>query len=132
MERNDFVQDYLGAYRRMKDAAIEKIKNYGDTLEVYEVCKQRLMKRMGYKSASEITEDELDDFKWSNTYCCAFEGKHGFIYCCHIVMVRYNENMKDVDVYLESDEGDVAEWLPASYIGFDTDAIYMTILDFCE
>ena len=116
----------------MKDAAVEKIKEYGKTLEVYEVCKQRIMKREGYKSVDEITDDEMDDMRWCDTYSCAFEGKHGYIYCCHIVMVRYNENMNDVDVYLESDEGDVAEWLPASYIGFDTYAIYMTILDFCE
>lgn len=131
MDKN-YVQDYLSAYKEMKDAAIEKMKNYGKVLEVYKACEQKLMERKGYKSVKEIDEDEFDDFKWSNTYSCAFEGKHGHIYCCHIVMIRYNENTEDVEVYLESDEGDIAEWFNAAYIGFDNDAIYMTIHDFCE
>lgn len=129
MERNDFVQDYLGAYRRMKEAAIEKMKNYGKTLEVYEVCKQRVMERT--KDFDPVDDlDAVEDEIATTTYSCAFEGKHGYIYCCHIVKIRYNENTEDIEVYLESDEGDIAEWFNAAYIGFDNDAIYMTIHDF--
>lgn len=132
MERNKFVQDYLDAYRKMKVAAIEKMKNYGKELDVYEVSKKRLMERQGYENESEISEDELDDIKWADTYCCAFEGKHGTIYCCIIAKVRYNKETEDVDVYLDSDDFYFPEWFPVSCIGFDTDAVYMTILDFID
>lgn len=132
MEKNVYLQDYLDAYRKMKDAAIEKMKNYGKELDVYEVCKKRLMERQGYENESEICDDELDDIRWADTYCCTLEGRHGTIYCCIIAKVRYNKKTEDVDVYLDSDEGYFAEWHPASDVGFETDAIYMTILDFID
>lgn len=132
MEKRDYVKEYLAAYKTMKDAAIEKMKKYGRILEVAEVCRERFMKEKGYASVKEIFADEFDDYWWNNSYSCIFEGRHEILYCCRIVMVRYNKDTKDVDVYLESDEGDIAEWFPASYVSFDVDAVYMTVHDFIE
>lgn len=132
MERKDYVKEYRAAYKTMKDAAIEKMKNFGRILDVAKVCKQRIMKEKGYASIKEICEDEFDDYWWSNTYYCVFLGRYEFLHCCRIVKVRYNKTSKDVDAYLESDEGNIAEWMPASHIGFDRDAVYMTVHDFIE
>lgn len=132
MKKRDYVKEYRAAYETMKDAAIEKMKNFGRILEVAEECKQRIMKEKGYASVKEIYEDELYDYWLSNTYSCIFQGRHEILYCCRIVMVRYNKDTKDVDVYLESDEGDIAQWFPASYVSFDVDAVYMTVHDFIE
>ena len=129
MEKKDYVNDYLSAYKEMKDAAIRKMKEYGKTLEVTDVCMRRLMKRLGCDDPSDVCDEDLDDYKYSNTYSCVFEGKHGILYCCRVMKVRYNSQTNDVDVFLESDEGDVSGWFYASYIGFDSDAIYMTIHD---
>lgn len=132
MEKKDYVKNYLSAYNKMKDAAIRKMKEYGNTLEVIDVCRRRLMKRLGYGDPSDVSDEDLEDYKYSNTYSCVFEGKHGILYCCRVMKVRYNIYTNDVDVFLESDEGDVSEWFDASYIGFDSDAIYMTIHDFVD
>ena len=131
MERNDYVEKYLNARKEMREAAIEKIKNYGKTLEVYEVCKQRVMERT--EDFNPVDDaDQIDEEIASTTYCCAFEGRHGMIYACNIVMVRYNEKYDDVDVYLESDEGDIAEWFSIAEITFEHESAYMTVLDFID
>lgn len=127
-----YVQNYYAAYLAMKDAAIETMKNYGKTLEVHEVCKQLLMERMDYQNESEIMEDELDDFIWENTYSCVFEGKHETTHITNIVKVRYNETANDVDVYLETDDGYIANWMPISRISFGQEAVYQTILEFVK
>ena len=57
--------------------------------------------------------------------------KHEMIYCCRIVMVRYTEE-HGIEVYLETDDGYVAEWFPVDWISGDTDSVWMTIFDFCE
>ena len=132
MKTNDYVKNYWSAYRELKKAATEKIKDYGKTLEVIEICKQRLMERMGYKNEDEIYEDELDDFKCVNTYSCIVESKHEMLYACTIVMVRYDKKSEKVEAYLESDDGYIAEWYPVDWIGWDEQAVYMTILDFIE
>ena len=128
--KKDYVQNYLNAYREMKSSAIEKIKNYGKTLEVYEIRKKRLMEQFGYKSKDEIPQEELDDCICNTSYSCVYEGKHGMLYPCQIVMVRYNSVYNDVDVYLESDDGYIAEWFTICYVGWDFDGAYMTIHDF--
>ena len=130
--KKDYVKAYLAEYKEMKDSAIKKLKEYGKTLDVDAVCEKRIMEREGYKSVDEIYEEELDDYKWSNTYTCAFEDKHGFIYSCRIAMVRYNENTKDVDVYLESEEGDISEWFDVYRVAYEVGAVYMTIHDFID
>lgn len=128
----NYKEKYLAAYKEMKKAAVEKMKNYGKTLEVVEECKKMLMEKQGYMSASEIDEDELRDFKDANIYSCVVIDKHGGTHVCEIIMLRYNEEHDDLDVYLESEYGDISEWLPVSYVDYEVDAIYMTILDFIE
>lgn len=128
----NYVENYFAAYKEMKDAAIEAIKNYGKTLDVYEICKQLFMEKMGYEDESEIYEDEFYDFICENTYSCVMEGKHGNIYIVNIVKVRYNKQREMIDVYLETDDRDVSEWLPISWVTFEKDAIYQTILEFME
>lgn len=130
--KKDYVNNYFAAYKEMKNAAIDAIKNYGKTLEVYEICKQLLMERMGYKNESEILEDEFNVFISENTFSCVMEGKHGTVYIVNIVMVRYNERTETIDVYLESDDGYVAEWFPISWVSFGQDFVYQTILEFVE
>jgi hypothetical protein len=125
----DYVGDYLKAYRQMKKAAITKMKEYGKTLEVVEVCKQNIMKHFGYKSAAEIHDDELQDCLDNNAYSCVFVDKHGFLYDCQIIMVRYNEQMDDVDAYIESREGDIAGWYQSHSI-WEQEGIYMTVHEF--
>ena len=132
MKRNDYVENYFDAYREMKEAAIEKMKNYGKTLDVYEVCKQLLMEREGYKSADEIPEDEFEDFKCTNIYSCYFEGKHEQIYCAQIVKVRYNTETLGIEVYLETDDGYISAWYPIYWISGEVDAVWMTIFDFAK
>lgn len=125
-------EKYLAAYKEMRDAAKKKMKNYGKTLEVVEECKKMLMEKQGYKSASEIDEDELRDCKDANIYSCVVIDKHGGTHVCEIIMLRYNEEHDDLDVYLESEDGHIAEWFPVSYVDFEAWAIYMTALDFIE
>lgn len=125
-------ENYLTAYQEMEEAAVEKMKNYGKTLEVVEECKKMLMEEQGYKSASEIPDDELEDYQNMYIYHCVIRDKHGMPHDCKIIMLRYNEKRKDLDVYLESEYGVISEWLPVSYVDYEVDAIYMTILDFIE
>lgn len=131
MERNDYVEKYLNAYREMKEAAIEKMKNYGKELDVRDICEKRYYK-MSERDNSEIYEEDIEEFYQNESYCCAFEGKHEMMYCVRIERVRYVPEKDRIEVYVSSDDGYVSEWLPESWIGFDTDSIWMTILDFCE
>ena len=128
----DHVRFYLDAYKSMKQAAIEAIKNYGKELDIREACKLMYMKQEHYKTEGEIPEDELLDFIQSNMYSCAFCGKHGDMYPVNIMKVRYNEEAKDVEVYLESDECYIADWYYASWVSYDEAAVYMSILDFIK
>jgi hypothetical protein len=125
----DYINDYNEAYRAMKERAIELMKERGGILEVLEVGKKLIMKENGYHDESEIYEDELEDWKCENLYCCTFEGKHEDVYLPNIYMVRYNEKFDDLDAYLE-DEYDLAEWVPASMIGFGRECLYMTVLEY--
>lgn len=127
---NKHLEKYYAAYKAMKEAAIEAMKEYGKRLDVRKECKKKLAKQKGYGSEEEITEDELHDFILTNTYSCFFIGKHEEIYLVNIEMVRYNEETKDVDAYLESDDGYVSDWYPVSWISGDVDAVYQTVLDF--
>lgn len=131
MERNDYVEKYLNAYREMKAAAIEKMKNYGKELDVRDICEKRYYK-MSERDNSEIYEEDIEEFYQNESYCCAFEGKHEMMYCVRIERVRYIPEKDWIEVYVSSDDGYVSEWLPESWIGFDSDAIYMTILDFID
>lgn len=132
MNKTDYVEKYLDAYKEMKKAAIEKMKNYGKELDVREVCKKRFIEMSEYDKVDEVNIDELEEFYQNESYCCAFEGKHEIMYCVRIERVRYVPEKDWIEVYVSSDDGYVSEWLPESWIGFDSDAIYMTILDFCE
>ena len=125
------AQNYYDAYKAMKEAAIEKMKNYGKTLEVIEVCKQRLMNNKGYANVDEITEDELENIRYNEAFSCFFTGKHGVIYGPQILMVRYNDETKDVDVYLETDEGDIDGWYPVSWVN-NPETAYLTVLEFID
>ena len=136
---NEFVQNYLDAYKAMREAAIEKIKNYGKTLEVEEVLKSRLMKKKGWtewpaygSEEADSVEDDILEWKYNEMYWCSFEGKHEHIYCGYIPMVRWNAERQEIEIYFDSNDGCVAEWLPESYIGFERDAIYQTILEFID
>lgn len=131
MEKNVYLQDYLDAYRKMKEAAIEKIKNYGKELDVRDICEKRYIE-MSERDKDEIYEEDIEEFYQSESYCCAFEGKHETMYCVRIEKVRYVPQKDRVEVYVSSDDGYVSEWLPESWIGFDTEAIWMTILDFID
>lgn len=128
----NYKEKYVAAYKEMRDAAIKKMKNYGKTLEVVEECKKMLMEKQGYKSASEIPDDELEDYKNIYSYNCVIKDKHGMLHDCKIIMLRYNEQSGDLEAYLESEGGYIAEWFPASCVDFETWAIYMTIFDFIE
>ena len=129
MNKNDYVEKYLAAYREMKDAAIEKMKNYGKELDVREICEKRYHE-MFERDGNEI--EDIEEFCQNESYCCAFEGKHEMMYCVRIEKVRYVPEKDWIEVYVSSDDGYVSEWLPESWIGFDRDAIWMTILEFCE
>lgn len=128
----DYKKNYLDAYKQMKEAAIARLKKYGKTLDVHKTLKQMLMREKGYKTAKEIPDDVLDDYKWENTYSCVFEGKHEQLYCCNILKVRYNKKTDEVEVYLHDDEGYISEWFMESYVGWDRDSIWMTILDLID
>lgn len=128
----DHVRFYLDAYKSMKQAAIEAIKNYGKELDIREACKLMYMKQQHYKTDDEIPEDELLDFIQFNTYSCVFCGKHEDLYPVNIMKVRYDESSKDIEVYLESDEGYIADWYPVSWISYEEAAVYMSILDFLK
>ena len=123
---------YYKEYRKMKELAISRMKKYGKVLELMEIAKEPIMDNCGYKTASEITQDDLNEWKSSNTYTCVVRSRQEELEECTILMVRYNEKKKDVDVYVESDNGEIAEWLPASYIDYERDAAYLTILDFIQ
>ncbi len=131
-EENVFVQNYLDAYETMRKEAIEKIKNYGKVLDVYEEINKNIVKEKGYKSVNEITDDDRDEYYWDYFYNCVYEGKHNYLYCCRIAKVKYDEKENDVYVYLEDDDYGICEWFPHWDIGFDKDAIYMTILKYIE
>lgn len=132
---HECVQKYRYAYDEMRKQAIEVMKNYGKVLNVYEVLKARILKEQGLDKMPEVGTEEYDAFCEDydeQKYSCVFEGKHEQVYIANIAMVRYNEEIKDVDVYLESDDGYISQWMPMLYIGYEQEAVYMTILDFIE
>lgn len=136
---NEFVKNYLDAYKAMKDRATEVIKNYGKTLEVQEILKTRLMKEKGWtewpaygSEEAESVEQEVEDWKYEEMFWCGFEDKHGSIHGGYIPMVRWNAAREEIEVYFESGDGFISQWLSEHYIGFDNDAIYQTILEFID
>ena len=100
----NYAEKYMDAYKEMREAAIEKIKNYGKELDVYEEINKLIVKEQGYKSVDEITDDDRDNYYWEHFFNCVFEGKNNFLYSCRITKVRYNEKENDVDVFLEDDD----------------------------
>lgn len=140
MKKNvDYIMDFNNAYKAMKDHATEVIKNYGKTLEVEEILKSRLMKEKGWtewpvygSEAADSIENEVEEWKYDKMYWCSFEGKHEQIYCGYISMVRWNTEREEIEIYFDSNDGYVSEWLPESYIGFEREAIYLTILEFID
>jgi hypothetical protein len=128
----DYVNEYLKAYQKLRNKAEKVIKAYGKELDVMEIGKQRLMEEYGYKDESEVDDEELQDWKVNNVNTCVFVGKHGYVYTPYILGVRYNKERNNIEAYLETDEGDVSEWLSVSYVSYEPDAVYMTILDFIK
>ena len=126
MERNDYVEKYLNAYKEMREAAIEKMKKYGKELDVYAEVDKIIMKEQGYKSVDEIYDEDRDDKYWE-LYNCVVEGRHETVFCCRIIKVRYDKKENDLDVYLEDDNGEACGWYPHWDVAFDKDAIYMTV-----
>lgn len=132
MERNEFITKYDKAYFEMRDAAIEKIKNYGKTFDVYAKLRQMLMKEKGYKDESEIYEDEWDNYKWENVYSCVFKDRHETLCEGNITMVRYNSERQGVDILFEEFEGYFHEWIPQYYVEWGVEYVWRTILDFID
>ena len=127
MKRKDYVADYLDAYKAMKAAAIEKMKDYGKTLDVREVIRQRIIATYG-----EENEELLEDSFYEQSYACVFVGKHGDVYQTTVSKVRYNDNKEDLEVFLEEDNGCFSDWFDSFMVEYDRDAIYMTVFDFLK
>lgn len=132
MKKVNYLEKYMDAYKEMREAAIEKIKNYGKELDVYEEINKLIVKEQGYKSVDEITDDDRDDYYWEHFFYCVFEGKHNFLYSCRIAKVRYNEKENDVDVFLEDDDYTLCEWFHHWDICYEKDAIYLTVLKYID
>ena len=122
----NYAEKYMDAYKEMREAAIEKIKNYGKELDVYAEVDKQIMKAQGYKSDDEITDDDRDEAYWK-LYNCVVEDRHNFLVCYRIIKIRYNEKENDLDVYLEDDNYDKCDWFCHWEVSFDKDAIYMTV-----
>jgi len=128
----NYAEKYMDAYKEMREAAIEKIKNYGKELDVYEEINKLIVKEQGYKSVDEITDDDRDDYYCEHFFNCVFEGKNNFLYDCRITKVRYNEKENDVDVFLEDDNYTLCEWFYHWNIFYGKDAIYLTVLEYID
>lgn len=128
----NYVKNYLDAYKSLKKAAVEAIKNYGNVIDIKEKCKLILMEQQGYKREDEIPDDELCDFVQYNTYSCALFVGDVTLYSANVVKVRYDGKAKEVEVYLESDEGYVDDWYPVSWVNYGEESVYFTILEFLE
>lgn len=125
----DYVQDYLNVLKRMEEQAKKVIKNYGKELDVVAEIKKLIMEENEYENEDEIMEDELEDSIFANSYLTNYTDKHGYTYSCRIEKVRYNEKKEEIEVYLVSDDGDIDNWFPLSYVD-DNVAVYSTILEF--
>lgn len=132
MEVKDYLDNYLAAYKELRIAATEKMKNRGSELDVREYGKRLLMLKNNYTSEDEIYDDEFDDWFYSNVYSCVFAGKHDILYCAYITKVRYNTELDELEVYLESDDGYVNDWYSESWVGWDRDAIFITIMEYSD
>lgn len=134
-----FVENYLDAYKAMRERAVEVIKKQGKTLEVYEVLKSRTMIEKGWKEWPAYGTDEYDsieeiaeEWKYDQMFWCTFEGKHGHVFCGYISMVRWNAKNEGIEVYFDTNDGCVSEWLPEYLICNGREAIYETILEFID
>ena len=54
------------------------------------------------------------------------------IYSGYISMVRWNTEKNEIEIFFNSNDGYISEWLPETYIEFDREAIYKTILEFTD
>jgi hypothetical protein len=127
MEKKEskFVKEYIAAYKAMRDSAIEKMKNYGKTLDMVELLKEE------YQSESENpTEEGEEDYVNDGIFWCYFEGKHDNIWSCKICKARWNEERECVEVYLEDAYGDVSDWFMYSYITGDMEMLWHAIHEF--
>lgn len=131
MKRNyDYAQDYIKARAALRVKAIAVMKSYGSVLDLLEIGKKRIIEANGYKDESEMYDDDLDCWRYDNLYYCAFEDKYETICSAMITKVRYNKENNDVDAFVHSDDGFVHEWRPISQIGFESDSVYLTVLEF--
>ena len=128
----DLLNDYWNTCRNLRKKGEEVIKAYGKELDVIEIGRQRIMEEYGYKDVSEVDDEQLQDWKVNVAYTCVYVGKHGYVYTPYILGVRYNESGGYVEVYLETDEGDISHWYPVSYVTYENNAVYETILEFIK
>lgn len=121
-KNTDYIAAYVDAYQAMKKQAIKVIKKYGKEIDLRQIVKDM------YPDAD---DDELDDAMIDECYSVFYADNDGYIYDCMIQGVRYNEERKEVEAFLHSSDGDIDEWIPASYINGCEDDVYMTILENC-
>ena len=140
MKKNsDYIKNFDNAYKSMKNRATEIIKDFGKTLEVEKVLQNRMMKDMGWitwpligSKEMDAVEEEIEEWKYNEMFWCAFEGKHEQINSGYISMVRWNTEKNEIEIFFNSNDGYISEWLPETYIEFDREAIYKTILEFTD
>ena len=129
----NYKKNYQNALDLMRDAAIDRLKKYGKTLDVHKVLKQMLMREKGYKSIRSIPDDVWSDFRAENVYGCCYVDNHDFYYPCDITKVRINKKTQRVEVYLyDSYECCVDDWHDFSDISWGCEHVWMTILDFID
>lgn len=138
-ENRKYVEEFRTAFKAMKARAIEVMMKYDGTLDVVEILKKRILDMHGMDewpaSNTDVwdeLDEELDELKSTELYCCAFTGKYETVYNTNIDAVRWNKEKKMLEVYLHSDDGYINEWIPETYVDFDQEAIYFTILEFAD
>ena len=120
-----FVKDYIAAYAAMRDSAIEKMKNYGKTLDMVDMLKQEYL-----LESEDPTEEGEEDYINSELFWCFVEGRHGNIWSVKITEVRWNNERQIIEVYLEDTYGDVSGWYYDTDIIGDNDMLWQAIHEF--
>ena len=133
MRKKNYKQAYLDAYRAMRIEAVRRLREYGKELNFFEICKERVKKKIGDDFDEVENSDAVEDCIHCETYSCYFTGKHGYIYCMNIVAVRIKEGTEDtLEVLLQDDESGDEDWHDYDYVSGDRDSLYMSILDFID
>lgn len=130
----DYNSNYLSAYNELKASAIRKMKAYGKDLDVYNILRHRVLDSDDFRGKTDIDETEVNDalheMMAECSRACIFTGNHGWIHEVTVMCVRYSEQTEDLEVYLETDEGDVSDWFDIGYVTYEREAVYLTVHDF--